>query len=137
MVPRGGVIPKLIDFIYPLGSVIQSTNKLFDPNVIYKHQTWERFAKGRTLVGVDEDDADFAAAEMTGGEKVHKLTTAEMPSHYHEMAYSTNWDGVKSSGWVVGTNSGSRVDKTSNAGGSSAHNNMQPYVTVYYWHRTA
>ena len=65
----GGVIPKLIDYIYPLGSVIASVNSAFDPNEAYKSQTWVRFAEGRTLVGVDTSDTDFKTVEKTGGEK--------------------------------------------------------------------
>ena len=78
---RGGVIPKLIDYIYPLGSVIASVNSAFDPNEAYKSQTWVRFAEGRTLVGVDTSDTDFKTVEKTGGEKTHKLTLYEIPSH--------------------------------------------------------
>ena len=35
------------------------------------------------LVGVDEDDTDFASSKLTGGEKTHTLATSEMPSHTH------------------------------------------------------
>lgn len=112
-------------------------NPAFDPNVVYKHQTWERFAKGQTLVGVDEADEDFKTVEKTGGEKAHTLTTAEMPKHAHGMAYATNWDGVQSSGWIIGQNSGRAGQSTRVTGGDQPHNNLQPYVTVYYWKRTA
>ena len=117
--------------------MVASVNSKFDPNKLYAHQTWARFAKGQTLVGVNESDTDFATAGKTGGAKTHTLTTAQIPAHTHGMNYATNWDGTKSSGWVIGTNSGSRVDKTGSTGSGAAHNNLQPYVTVYYWKRTA
>lgn len=64
-----------------------------DPNQIYTHQTWERFAKGRTLVGVDESDADFEIAEKIGGEKEHKLTVSEMPGHEGHLYSNTGGAG--------------------------------------------
>ena len=128
----------MIDWILPIGSVIANANADFDPNLLYRNMTWERFAKGQTLVGVDEDDADFAAAEKTGGEKAHKLTVAEMPSHTHRYSYLTNWDGRVMSGFAVTNSStGSNNQSVYAAGGDEPHNNMPPYVTVYYWRRTA
>lgn len=127
----------MIDWIYPVGHVIATVNPAYDPNKLFKTHTWERFAKGKTLVGVDEVDPDFDEAAKTGGEKTHTLAVGEMPSHTHYMTYATNWDGKKSSGWIVGTNSGSRVDRTGSTGDGFAHNNMQPYITVYYWQRTS
>lgn len=100
--------------------------------------TWERFAKGQTLVGVNEDDEDFSAADKTGGEKAHKLTVAEMPSHTHRYGYLTNWDGRVMSGFAVTSSStGSNNQSVYAAGGDEPNNNLQPYVTVYYWRRTA
>lgn len=121
--------------ILHIGYVIQTTNAAFDPNALYPWQVWERYAKGRVLVGVDEADTTFSAAGKTAGAKTHTLTVDQMPSHAHGMGYATCWDGVKSSGWIVGANSGSRVDRTSYAGGGKAHNNMQPSIAVYMWRR--
>ena len=130
-------MPKIIDWFYPVGAVVASANSKFDPNKLYAHQTWVRFAKGQTLVGVNESDADFAAGK-TGGEKTHTLTVNEMPSHRHSHSYMTNWDGTKSTGWLVtSSNSGKSSQSTNATGGSAAHNNLQPYVTVFYWKRTA
>ena len=133
---RGGVIPKLFDWIYPIGSVIANANAAFDPNVIYKHQTWVRWAKGRTLVGIDEDDTDFATVDKTGGEKTHTLTTAEMPKHTHTVSYA-KYDRGSGSLTASALEYSSSSKNTGSAGGGAAHNNLQPYVTVYYWKRTA
>ena len=38
---------------------------------------------GRVPVGYASSDTDFNAVGNTGGEKTHKLTTTEMPSHGH------------------------------------------------------
>lgn len=76
-----------------------------------------------------------------GGESTHVLTTAEMPSHTHgwSMKYGTS-NGTAlpwgSSGW-----SGTWANTDSiqypplvidSAGSGTAHNNMPPYVAVYY-----
>lgn len=39
--------------------------------------------RGRFAIGLDTTDADFNAIGEVGGEKVHVLTTGEMPSHTH------------------------------------------------------
>ena len=129
---------RLIDWILPIGSVIANANPDFDPNLFYRNMTWERFAKGQTLVGVNEDDEDFSAANKTGGEKAHKLTVAEMPKHSHTYNYLTSWDGQVMYGYkVTSSSSGSNNQQVSVAGGDEPHNNMPPYATVYYWRRTA
>jgi hypothetical protein len=43
-----------------------------------------------------------------------------------------------SNGWHMYTSNGSAPDVfTDNAGGGGRHNNVQPYITVYMWERTA
>ena len=80
-------------------------------------------------------------ANSSGGFYKHKLSVSEMPSHNHFMT----------SKWYYGTkgpNAPVLVDKTSssaetatfntgNSGSNSAHNNIQPYLTVFFWRRTA
>lgn len=120
--------------------MVASVNSKFDPNKLYAHQTWVRFAKGQTLVGVNESDTTFASAGKTGGEKTHTLTVAEMPSHNHNYAvYAASGNAVSGFGHLAtygGTNKG-WSSNVANTGGSTAHNNLQPYTTVYYWKRTA
>lgn len=148
----GGLTRRLIDFIYPLGSVIASVNSSFDPNVAYKTQTWVRFAEGRTLVGADSSDEDFSTAEKTGGEKTHTLTTNEIPEHGNHLltsfpggygntavylsAATMSAYGNVARGWN-NLNGGEMYPAGYLVGGSKPHNNMQPYTTVYYWKRTA
>lgn len=140
----GGVV-RLIDWIYPVGAVLASTNPDYNPNNIFKTHTWERFAKGQTLVGVNESDTAFNTVGKTGGEKTHKLTEAEMPSHQHNVYYykgavsdylggSPNDYGLS---YQTTARTGSYSDVLANVGGGAAHNNMQPYTTVFYWKRTA
>lgn len=127
-----------IDNFYPIGSIYQSTAPT-NPTT-FMGGVWERFGNGRVLVGADEADADFNTANKTGGEKTHTLTIDEMPSHSHRQYVSANngndsirrdWssDGA-SKAYDQGMNTGA-------AGGDKPHNNLQPYITIYRWRRTA
>lgn len=128
---------ELIDSLFPVGSIIQNTSAEFNPTALYGG-TWERI-KGKVLVGVDEDDVDFASSGLSGGEKKHQLSIAEMPKHHfkiNENGYCTNvssgtgftvpnanFTGVKAGVW------------TEYLGEDVPHNNLQPYETVYIWKR--
>lgn len=120
---------------YPIGAIYLSINST-NPTKLFGG-TWEQIAQGRTLVGVDTSQTEFNTVKKTGGEKTHKLTINEMPSHSHHFFRGT--DGTSYFG-VTGKepNNGSpyQVD-TSSAGGGQAHNNLQPYYTCYIWLRTA
>ena len=58
-----------IDFdqIYPVGSIYFSVNNV-NPGTLFGG-VWERFANGRVLVGVDENQTEFSAVKKTGGSK--------------------------------------------------------------------
>ena len=105
--------------------------------------TWVRFGQGKVLVGVDEGDYDFSNADKTGGEKTHKLTVEEMPAHSHAIPRynpsGTGFDATQRK-LAAGPNNGSGVPggaDTNPAGGDIAHNNLQPFITVFMWRRTA
>jgi len=135
------------DAAYPVGSVyigVISTN----PSTLLGTGTWVAFGTGDVLVGYKSGDADFGTVEGTGGTKTHTLTEAEMPEHKH---LSPNKD-CQSYGGVYGTGTGTvnvwcdtngiSTNNTSApygqpVGGDGAHNNLQPYITVYMWKRTA
>ena len=153
-------INNVVNVIYPVGSIYISVNST-NPSSLFGG-TWVAFATGRTLVGVDTTDADFNAVEKTGGEKTHVLTTNEMPSHTHiqnphshsdildndgnRVTYATGntanyrvlnqvQQGNASGSWKMQTSNATATNQ--NTGGGQAHNNLQPYVTVYMWKRTA
>lgn len=127
----------LLDFVYPVGSIYQST-KSTSPDLLFGG-TWERYAKGRVLVGVDEADTDFTAGK-TGGEKKHKLTLAEMASHTHKQIFSSSATAIGNSGRSPMSNNMTTTSEASSitsAGEDSPHNNLQPYISVYMWRRIA
>ena len=125
----------LLDLIYPINSIyisVSSTN----PGTIFGG-TWEAFATGRTLVGVDAADPDFNAAGKEDGSKTVTLTTDQMPSHHHGLMRSQT-GGHTYTGTIFDSVDGSYENVyTTSAGGGQPHNNMPPYITVYMWKRTA
>lgn len=121
--------------IYPVGAIYMSTSPT-NPALLVGG-TWVAWGSGRVPVGVNTSDSDFNTVEKTGGEKKHRLTISEMPSHSHEirvMADSTTGAEpyVKS-----GENSQETTADTQPTGGGAAHNNLQPYITCYMFKRTA
>lgn len=73
-----------------------------------------------------------------GGEYKHKLTVDEIPSHNHRY-YSPVVQKVaaSSSGSTYGNYNKQYLIGTDYAGGDASHNNIQPYITVHFWKRTA
>ena len=99
--------------------------------------TWELIAKGRTLVGIDTNDTDFNSIGKTGGSK-------EMQQHSHKMTTSSEWImywAGSGEGNVGASTSGNNMQGlntkyTQNAGTGNS-GNLQPYLVVAYWRRTA
>ncbi len=139
--------------MYPVGAIYQSVVST-DPGTLFGG-TWAALGAGRVLVGIDAGDADFDTVEETGGEKTHTLTEAEMPVHTHiqdqhrhqilrERSATT---GSQATQIARTADTSSTVDTAiyteyttptnQNAGSGSAHNNVQPYIVVYRWKRTA
>lgn len=67
-----------IDSLWPVGTIFTTVDPR-NPRELLGFGTWVRFAQGRVLVGVNEDDPDFATVMQTGGEKKHTLTVPETP----------------------------------------------------------
>lgn len=101
---------------------------------------WVGIGHGRCLVGINPHDQDFQAIAQVGGEKQHRLTISEMPSHGHR-ADSYFYAGSDIADRIsADNNSGTRNPDAitiHNTGGDQPHNNLQPYYVVYIWKRTA
>ena len=148
---------------FPIGSVfiaVVSTN----PATLLGYGTWSAFGSGRVLVGFDSLDTDFDTAEETGGAKTITLDTTMIPahthiqnahnhtqdSHSHTQAATTTATGstsnrlgtvdtsstAQNTGVATATNQAATATNQ-NTGGGLAHNNVQPYIVVYMWKRTA
>ena len=89
---------------------------------------------GRVPVGFNAADTDFSTVGKTGGEKTHKLTTTEMPSHTHRLYSRSVYRG--SGNYIAHCDennaSTSYAYNTGSTGGGTAHNNLQPYAVVKY-----
>jgi len=131
--------------VYPVGSIytaVVSTN----PATLLGVGTWTAFGAGRVPVGIDASDTDFDTVLETGGTKTHTLTTSELPSHTHTFSFtqSPSTASANAQQQPISADGGSNASynvigtKTTDATGSgSAHTNVQPYIVVYMWRRTA
>ena len=134
---------------YPVGSIYTSVVAT-NPATLLGVGTWAAFGAGKVMVGIDSGDSDFDTVEETGGTKTHTLTTSEIPSHNHNSVHGGSSGSGRPSGFSAVSNSlspynfGGGTDDddwgsstTSSTGGGGAHNNLQPYIVVYMWKRTA
>jgi hypothetical protein len=130
----------LLDLTYPVGSIYMSASNVNPSNLF--GGTWEEFAKGKTLIGVDTSQTEFNTVEKTGGSKTHKLTIDEMPIH------TPKWNGYSAGSLYTGSGTsvthalfgndtwnGSKANGIQPVGGDQPHNNLQPYITCYMWKR--
>lgn len=127
------IAQEIWNLIYPIGSVYMSKNST-DPSTLFGG-TWERI-KGRVIVGVDENDADFNMVLKTGGSKYLQHHTHKYLRHHFWWGERTDHDEilgasstVQGRGILVDSNGPSDV-QTGNSG------NLQPYITLYIWIRT-
>lgn len=125
-----------VDMIYPIGSIYASVSSV-NPGTIFGG-TWVRFAAGRTLVGVDSSDSDFNTVEKTGGSKylqAHTHSKGMTFWSYQDLQYGINealhYSGTNYNAHTT-ISAGDVSDVTTGNSG-----NLQPYITVYYWKRTA
>lgn len=108
--------------------------------------------RGRVPVGFDSTQAEFNSAGKTGGAKTHTLSVDEMPSHTHiQRAHyhdgirvgtqAMNWTSAQRGPGSAATMApetgtafavGEATATNFFAGGSGAHNNLQPYLTLTF-----
>lgn len=93
--------------------------------------------KGRTIVGLNADDADFNTIGKTIGEKTHTLTIKEMPEHNHKQSLAggnSGNSGKAAYSWSVPANQYLYTgdDLAGKTGGSQPHNNIQPSFVAAY-----
>ena len=132
--------------VYPVGAIFTTVTAYANSAAVVAvigGTTWVSFAAGKMIIGVDTGDTAFDTVEETGGAKTHTLTEAELPAHSHDYA-GGEYTGANDYGTNMSVNNlGSTTDGRSTnfnsetVGSGSAHNNVQPYIVVYFWKRTA
>lgn len=138
---------------YKVGDIYISTAS-GDPKDRLGYGTWERFGKGKTLVGftdsVSNDVPEWSKiAGSEFGEYNHKLTVDEIPKHNHgsNIRIEAGTAALIDPSLYYNVPSGMMVDHlnettsgstyTQNTGGDQSHNNVQPSIVVYFWKRVA
>ena len=156
----------LINIIYPIGAIIQSTVST-NPGTYITGTTWAAYSAGQVLVG-KAVSGTFVTAGSSGGAETVTLIANNLPAHTHP-ASTTSTDSGHShsiqrnnqSASFVGTdttlfyqpqvNSGAPYYSTqlgyanitssttvnNNTTTNTAVNILQPYIVVYTWTRTA
>lgn len=139
---KANIMRALFDFVYPIGSYYETSDTSFDPNDTWGG-TWVLEAEGQVHVSAGANYAVNGALTNAsdGGEATHLLTVDEMPSHNHNFSmWGNGTHYYPSTGSILRWYSSAYNTQTvtvSNTGGGQAHNNMQPYIIVNRWHRTA
>ena len=118
---------------HPVNSIFPSMSKT-NPAEIFGFGEWELIGKDRFLLGA----GDKYEVGAEGGEETHTLTIEEMPSHTH-IFQATQW--ADKTGDIKDNGDTEYIDyeknrQTQATGGSKPHNNMPPYIAVYFWLRT-
>lgn len=118
--------PAIMNLFYPVGTYYETSDDNFDPNVSWGG-TWVLDSQGRVTVSQDTSDTDFDTLGKTGGSKY-------LQAHSHTFVGRTQLANPGSGG--TGTYVGAGSTETSTAGTGNSQN-LQPYVVVKRWHRTA
>jgi hypothetical protein len=142
--------------LYPVGSIYINAGVTTNPATLLGFGTWTAFGAGRVMVGLNGSDTLFDALEETGGSKdaivvshTHTATsTVTDPGHLHsavkgsnDNAAGTTFDTSTDNVGSLDTNSATTgitvATSVASAGSSGANANLQPYITVAMWKRTA
>jgi hypothetical protein len=141
--------------LYPVGSIYINAGVTTNPATLLGFGTWTAFGAGRVMVGLNGSDALFDALEETGGSKdaivvshTHTATVSD-PGHNHTIDGDVPQGGTsKTPSAVTDFNTRPVANATvsattgisvgvSTTGSSATNANLQPYITVAMWKRTA
>ena len=82
---------------FPVGAIYMSTNSA-NPSTFWTGTTWQAFATGKTIVGIDTSDTDFNSVNKAGGSKEVVLTVPNLPAHNHTVGDNTHSHSVNGVG---------------------------------------
>jgi hypothetical protein len=144
--------------LYPVGSIYINAGVTTNPATLLGFGTWVAFGAGRVMVGLNGSDALFDTLEETGGSKdaivvshTHTGTTSTAGAHVHSLpVYNTNdltdppnfigaGDDQQGEAFKDTFSAGdhNHTFTTGSTGSSATDANLQPYITVAMWKRTA
>ncbi len=135
------------DLVYPVGSIYttvsSSATTPAEVNTLLGVGTWVAFGEGRVLVG-KASSGTFDTINEEQGSETQTLTEANLPAHNHSASAAGSGtdagNGNHANGGVALYNSTPYTWNNitiGNTGSGTAHNNIQPSITVYMWKRTA
>lgn len=157
-------VQSALQALYPVGSVYINASVTTNPATLLGFGTWVEIGAGRVLVGQDAGDTAFDVMGETGGSKdaivvshTHAASSSTTGAHFHNypkggassgprnaVSIDTSTDQVYNQSTDLNPNRGTDIkgdhshDITVNSAGSSGTNaNLQPYVVVKMWQRTA
>jgi hypothetical protein len=142
---------------YPVGSIYMNAAVSTNPATLLGFGTWAAFGAGKVPVGLNAADSDFNTVEETGGTKdaiipththaASSNSTSTDSGHTHSVARGLGASGtggdalLSGSGVQSGSATANITTETTttiaNAGESATGKNLQPYIVVYMWKRTA
>jgi hypothetical protein len=140
--------------LYPVGSIYINAGVTTNPATLLGFGTWTAFGAGRVMVGLNGSDTLFDALEETGGSKdavvvshTHTATVTD-PGHTHLVGWDADFAGAagdtngarpvsSTAANVVKSNTTGITVSNSTVGSSATNANLQPYITVAMWKRTA
>ena len=140
--------------LYPVGSIYINAGVSTNPATLLGFGTWTAFGAGRVMVGLNGSDTLFDALEETGGSKdavvvshTHTATVTD-PGHTHLVGWDADFAGAagdtngarpvsSTAANVVKSNTTGITVSNSTVGSSATNANLQPYITVAMWKRTA
>lgn len=135
--------------MYPVGSVYITYNNV-NPGT-FLGGTWERFGQGRTLVGEGTGNDGSTSMSFTPNSSDGKYKN----THYHVTSfgwdmnafYAGKPDGAKngdynrtsviSNGYIINAGSSQTSQSRLNWTDDRTISNVQPYIVVFFWRRTA
>jgi hypothetical protein len=130
---------------YPIGSVYINASNATNPASLLGFGTWSAFGAGKVMVGLDAGDTEFDTIGETGGAKTHKHDMSSGQADFSSEG-TTGYVRRSSTSFTANrkfTISGDATDSTTRTvstqieGNTDTISNLQPYIVVYFWKRTA
>jgi hypothetical protein len=162
-VATAAFVQTALQAVYPIGSIYINAGVTTNPATLLGFGTWTAFGAGRVMVGLNGSDTLFDTLEETGGSKdaivvshTHTFsgTTSGVGDHQHNSGSADEFPYYGSTGIGASGANGARSGALSLTGPAGAHDhtysgttassgssgtnaNLQPYITVAMWKRTA